>query len=224
VNALSVRPRAVNFGGLVFGATGATSAPVTLTISNPKGLHRRPIVLFSPPATTSDAAGSYQIIGGSCAGGTVLAPGASCTVVLQFSPTALKASKGALTIPNNGNRGRPLAVALSGRGVFGRVTYKPGGLHFEKVAVGTQSAIQTVVLSNANPIEIAIKGVTIAGKGASDFANDASVCGGSVGAKASCTISVIFTPSKKGGRSAVMIVTTGGTPSRIAIPVLGIGE
>jgi hypothetical protein len=224
VDTLSVRPRAVDFGALVFGATGATSAPVPVTISNPKGLHRHSIVLFSPPSTTSGAGGSYQIIGGSCVGGTALAPGDSCTIALQFSPTALKGSKGSLTIPYNGNRERQLAIALSGRGVSGRVTYKPRVLLFRKVAVGTQSALQNVVLSNVNPVEIAIKGATIMGKEAGDFAHDASVCGASLGAKASCTIGVTFTPSEKGGRSAVMVVTTGGTPGRIQIPVVGIGE
>jgi hypothetical protein len=223
-DALTVRPRSVNFGDLVRGIVGE-SKPASITINNAKGSKRVPIVLGSPSITTSDTNADYQIDpSGSCADGMTLAPSEACTLTLQFSPTALKASKATLTIPNNGNRGRQLTIGLGGRGVRGRLTHKPTSLNFDKVPVGSPSASLSVTLTNGNVVPIAIGPATIAGKEAPEFVSDSSACATSVPANQSCAINVTLTPGKKGARHATLEITTGGTPSVIKVPLRGVGE
>jgi hypothetical protein len=223
-DALTVRPGSVNFGNLVK-AIGGESKSASITISNAKGSKRVPIILGSPSITASDTNGAYQIDPSStCADGITLAPGEACTVTLQFSPTALKASKATLAIPNNGNRARRLAIGMHGRGILGRLTHKPTALNFHKVPVGSPSASLSVTLTNGNAVPIAIDPVTVAGKEAPEFVPDPSACGATVPANQGCTINVTLTPGKKGARSATLEITTGGTPSLIKVPLSGAGE
>jgi Bacterial Ig domain len=66
----------------------------------------------------------FAVTGGSCAAGTVLAPGATCTVVVGFAPGAAGAASGTLTVTPTGGDD-PVAVALAGTGVAVPVTVPP---------------------------------------------------------------------------------------------------
>jgi len=78
-------------------------------------------------------------------------------------------------------------------------------LNFGSVTVGTSSAAQTVVLTNSSDIALRIARVAVGGVNASDFAM-ANYCGSSVAAKGRCNISITFTPSGTGARSAVLVI------------------
>jgi hypothetical protein len=61
---------------------------------------------------TGDFAGAT---GTTCAGGASLAPAASCTINVTFTPTAKGSRTGSLTVTNDA-KNSPQTVALSGDG------------------------------------------------------------------------------------------------------------
>jgi hypothetical protein len=196
----------------------------TIAVSNAAGSRRSPIVLGPPSALAADPNGDYQITTGSCTEGMTLNPGDSCNLTLQFSPMALQSSQGTLTLPNNGNRGRKLAIKLRGRGVLGRLTRSPTSLNFDTMPVGLPSEPLFVTLTNSNAVPITIAPATVAGKEAAEFVVNQSACGARVPASQSCLIAVTFTPATKGTRSATLEITTGGKPSLIKVRLVGVGE
>jgi hypothetical protein len=97
----------------------------------------------------------------------------------------------------------------------------PSGLTFTAVS-GTSSAAQTVQLTNAGNAALTITGVTIAGTGASSFA-DTSACGTSLPAGFSCNISVTFTPSSVAAFSATLSIADNAAASPQTISLIGTG-
>ena len=76
--------------------------------------------------------------------------------------------------------------------------------------VGTTSAAQTETVTNNGGANLVISTVTISGTNAGDFAISADTCtGATVIPTNTCTVSVTFTPTATGSRSAsLMILTT----------------
>jgi subtilase family serine protease len=113
---------------LAFGSVNlASSGTQTVTISNPgsatQPLYPEPTVGATPyPASIGGAdAGDFRIGTDSCVGATV-SPGASCTIQVQFAPTALGSRSATLDIPWNqsasvsGSQTADFSVSLSGTG------------------------------------------------------------------------------------------------------------
>jgi hypothetical protein len=98
----AVSPGSLNFGSL---GVGTTSAPQTITISNPSN------VSFNIASVV--ASGNFSQTN-NCGGS--LAPGAHCAVTVSFTPTAAGSESGAITITDN-TKISPLAIPLSGTGV-----------------------------------------------------------------------------------------------------------
>jgi hypothetical protein len=93
---------------------GLTSPPQVETITN---TGQNPVVLGTPTVTGSGFAIVAPGAGG-CTPTTTLAIGATCTITLQFAPTAEGPVSGTLTVPYSapGAAAAPLVVALSGNG------------------------------------------------------------------------------------------------------------
>jgi DNA-binding beta-propeller fold protein YncE len=91
--------------------------------------------------------------------------------------------------------------------VVPRFSASPTSVVFGNQTVGTTSAPQTVTLTNngsaAEPIETPINGYN-----GSDFA-EASDCPSELGAGASCTISITFTPTARGSRTGLLVLNDG---------------
>jgi Abnormal spindle-like microcephaly-assoc'd, ASPM-SPD-2-Hydin len=106
---------------------------------------------------------------------------------------------------------------------FGSVL--PPFLSFVSQAVGTTSTIgQTVTLKNSDSSSaLNITQVTINGVNPSDFA-ETDNCLGSIGVGASCAITVTFTPSAVGSRTAnLVIVNNNNSSSSMKVPLSGTG-
>jgi len=196
---LCTLPRALAFGSLV---VGATSAPQTVTLTNEGNA-----------AITLDAA-SFSAAGfaaSGCAAGTVLGPGQSCVLSLTFSPPAVTDYASTLSIPIAGEA-QPYRIALSGTGSAATgpsPTLSPTTATFASQTVGTTSAPKTLTLSNAGSGLATVNGLTMGGANPGDFARSGTCSlGTSLGAGASCTIALAFTPSATGTRSATLTVST----------------
>jgi Bacterial Ig-like domain (group 3)/Cep192 domain 4 len=98
----------VSSGSLAFGTAAVGSVrTASVTVTN-TGLD--PVTMTSAAVST----GPFSIAGSSCAGAT-LAAGQTCTVTVQFAPTAVGSFTGSLTIKDNATAGTK-TVKLSGKG------------------------------------------------------------------------------------------------------------
>jgi hypothetical protein len=99
----------------------------------------------------------------------------------------------------------------------------PASLSFGVQVVGTTSnPPQMETLTNTGGSELAINSVAITGTNATDF-DQSSTCGSSLGAGASCTLNVTFTPSQLGPLSASITITDDAAGSPQVLSLTGAG-
>lgn len=163
-------------------------------------------------------------LNGNCAAGTNLAPAASCTASIVFSPAALGARAASISITSNAS-GSPHAVALTGNGIAvgapaARLT--PATLSFGNQLVGVASPVQTVTLNNSGGATLNIASMTLTGAG---FAHNTN-CPASLPAAATCTINLTFTPTAAGAATGSLNIASNasGSPHTVALSGTGITE
>ena len=129
-----------------------------------------------------------------------IAPGAACTILISFTPTATGSAIGTLSI--TGNAGTQ-TVGLTGMGssVASIVTVSPASLLFPEQLLKTKSAKQLITIANTGATAVSNKGVTVTG----DFAESAN-CTSSLGAGRKCYITVTFTPIATGTRTGTLTI------------------
>jgi hypothetical protein len=98
----------------------------------------------------------------------------------------------------------------------------PGSLAFGNQTINSTSAAQTVTVTNTGNAALSIAGITLTGTNAGDFAQT-NACGSSVTGGASCTISVTFTPSASGSRTASLSITDNASGSPQTVSLSGTG-
>ena len=98
----------------------------------------------------------------------------------------------------------------------------PGSLAFGNQTINTTSTAQTVTLTNTGNAALSIAGITVTGTNASDFAQS-NTCGSSVAGGSNCTISVTFTPSASGSRTASVSITDNASGSPQTVSLSGTG-
>ena len=95
-------------------------------------------------------------------------------------------------------------------------------MKFAGQVLGTTSAPKSVTITNVGAATLTISGIAIDGTNAADFA-ESNTCGSSLAPKAHCTISVTFTPSQLGPRTASITITDSGPGSPHSVPISGFG-
>jgi len=150
---------------------------------------------------------------------SILNSSANCTLTLRFRPTNKGFLSASLSISDNAP-GSPQTVTLTGTGTFIQLT--PSSLGFGNQPVGTTSLPKKMRMTNIGKSTVSVDSILIAGTNAGDF-TQINTCGKTILAGASCTISVTFTPSAKGARSASISATDngGGSPQRAALSGTG---
>jgi hypothetical protein len=151
--------------------------------------------------------------------GATLNPEASCTITVKFFPVSKGVLTGAVTFVDNAP-GSPQTVSLTGTGTY--VQLLPASVSFGIQPVGTTSLPRTVSLTNQGHSTIGIAGVAITGTDAGDF-SETNTCGPTLASGASCSISVTFTPSAKGKRTADVSISDSGGGSPQIVPLSGTG-
>ncbi|MGO9268910.1 MAG: choice-of-anchor D domain-containing protein [Terriglobia bacterium] len=153
----------------------------------------------------------------SCPGN--LAGGASCTLSLTFTPTGAGPRKSSIRISDNA-AGNPQQVPLTGVGTA--VSLSASSLSFGSQAVGTSSSRQTVTITNKGRSTIRLSQIAITGADARDF-SQTSTCGSTLAAGASCTVSITFTPTAVGTRTASLLFSDDGGGSPQVVSLSGTG-
>jgi hypothetical protein len=151
--------------------------------------------------------------------GTTVAIGASCSISVIFQPQSRGSRSGTLKISDNAI-GSPQTANLTGTGTV--VSLSATSINFGSEPVGKTSAPNTFTLTNTGQTTLSITSITLTGANPGDFAQT-NTCGTSVAASGSCTISVTFTPTAKGSRSASVSIADSGGGSPQAVSLSGNG-
>ncbi|WP_176441854.1 choice-of-anchor D domain-containing protein [Granulicella rosea] len=174
---------------------GATSAAQTFVWSNTSAI----ALTIGKVSTTGD----FAVSSTTCTG--AIAANASCTIAVVFTPTALGARTGTVTVTSTSSANPTLASTLSGRGVAD-VEASASALGFGNVDLGFASTPQTITVTNYTAAAISLTGIAITG----DYAYT-TTCGATLPALGVCTITVIFTPTAVGARAGTLTVNTNDT-------------
>ncbi len=154
-----------------------------------------------------------------CPGGG-LAPAATCTISIGFTPAALGARSATLTIFDNTSAGSQ-HVALSGTGAVD-ATVTPASISIGNTKFGVK-VIRTVSVYNKQTNAVSLSR-SISGPNAADFTVTGGTCGATLAAKTSCSIQVTFLPGALGSESATLAVADSpdaGSPYNVAFTVTG---
>jgi len=193
---------------------GTTSPASVITLSNPGNAT---LTITSINVTGPNSGDFTQT--NTC--GISLAPGTSCTIGVLFSPLAPGTRQAAISVVDNA-AGSPQTAALSGVGTAPSVTFSTSTISFGTISVGTTSPAGGVTLFNMGNATLSISSITITGTNAADFAQT-NTCGAAVMAANNCTISVTFTPSAAGTRTAAISITDSATGSPQSVSLTGTG-
>ena len=208
----SLSSYSVGFSPQLLGSSGAAQ-PVTVTNTGNTSLTIFGIATSANFGETNNC-------------GTSVAASDSCTVNVTFSPTATGALTGTLTITDNSNgaTGNAQTVTLTGTGMAPLVTLSAPGLNFGSQPISTTSAAQAETVTNAGTANLMISAINIGGTNAGDFTKGVDACtGATVTPNGTCTVSLTFTPSAVGSRSASMSFTDNASNSPQTATLTGTG-
>jgi hypothetical protein len=105
-----------------------------------------------------------------------------------------------------------------------KVTLTPTNVTFADQLAGTQSATQTITVTNTGDADLSITAAALAGPDAGDFAKGADSCtAATVAPAATCTVEVRFAPATTGGKTASLRISDDATGSPHSAALSGIG-
>ncbi len=153
-----------------------------------------------------------------------LAPNTSCSVSITFTPATMGALTANLQISDNAP-GSPQTLVLNGTGIAPApaVTFSPSSLSFPNTTQGASSASQTLTVISSGNATLHISAVSLAGPNPSDF-SFTNNCAAPLAPSSNCTISVVFSPTASGQRTADLLITDDapGSPQSITLSGTGI--
>ncbi len=153
--------------------------------------------------------------------GSSVAVGGSCTISVVFNPLTTGSKLAALTI-KAGNGGGTQTVALTGTGVVPTYTALPSSLAFGSQFVNEASAAQSVTVTNSGTVALPITSIALGGTNPLQF-SETNTCGTSVAVGGSCTVSVVFKPTRTGSMSATLNVAAGEGAGTQTVALTGTG-
>ena len=208
-------PPTLRFASTAVGSTSADS-PQTVTIVNNGN---SPLTFSAPGSTAPITAGFTLSPSSTCpvppgsSQSLTLAVGASCTLIVSFTPTVSGVVNGTLTVTDNtlNAPGSTQIIKLNGTGTgtstsppaTAQVTLTPATFDYGSVAVGS-SGTETLTLSNTGSVNANVASASIP---AGVFSVTSTTCTTSLAAGATCTYVVSFAPTAAGAQSATFTVT-----------------
>ena len=213
---VSLNPAALNFPST---NVNTAAAPQTVTVTN---TGNAPLTFTNIAAVSN---GNTFTQTNTCT--TALAPNASCTIMVGFTPTANISFTGNLAVQTNATPAQQ-NVALTGIGSLGPApvaTFAPASLTFPNTQVGTTSAAMNVSLTNTGSAALTLATSATTG----DFGLVGTTCGSTVAVNASCTFTINFGPSATGARTGTFVLNTNagaqtvmlsGSGSAYPVPVI----
>jgi hypothetical protein len=167
---------------------------------------------------TASAPFSIDAEASDCDNNPVLTEGASCNLVVRFSPQVLGQATGSASIDYSDlTEGQTLEIPTSGEGVTGTLT--GGSLNFNTQPFYFGSQQQQVNVMNASSYTALTENTTISGPDAGLFNINFSSCNGNLlQPGANCSVNVQFNPNAAGNFHASLEIQDDGTVSPVVIP------
>lgn len=210
--ALGTGPTSLSFDPRVVGAASPTG---TVTLTNPGTAPLRISALT--------AGGDYRVGATTCplAAPGALAPGASCSVEVGFTPGGPGARPGALTVSSD-VPGGPYTVALRGEGLAPELTLDAAALNFGGQRAGTSAVSRTVTVANTGGAPLGLGAIAVGGAA---FSRAGGSCPAALPATlapgASCTVQVGFDPAATAAYTGALSVTSDGGDAAVALAGAG---
>jgi hypothetical protein len=190
---VSFSPDPLNFG--LVPETVSTSLPITVSNAGTT----QPLIISSVAFTSGSPDFSEVYNCPSSAAG--LAPGASCTITVYYSPTATD-TVGATEIANlqvtDNVPGSPQNITVSGISVSsqnGYGTFSQTSVNFGDIEFGELSSTQQITMTNSGAAALTISGIAVTGTNALDFPESDTCNGASLAQHSTCQINISFMPS-----------------------------
>jgi hypothetical protein len=204
VPAASITPASLSFSSQVIG-TSSTAKSVSVQSSGSGPLQIASVALTGPFTQTNNCSGS-------------IAPAASCTISVTFSPTAVGSASGTLTITDNAGT---QTVNVTGNG-GAPVTFSPTSLSFGTLAVGDTSAAANVTVTNRLSTALTFSAIAVPAGG--PFAITSNTCGSGIAAGGTCSVGVTFTPAVLGATSGTLTFGDSAINSPQTVSLSGTGS
>ena len=212
IGAFTVLPKVYSFPNSQ--ADGTKSAPVSFTVSNSEAttVAISAITLSNPQFSQTNTCGSS------------LAPGASCTILVSFTPTILGKTSAVLSVASD-QAGSPQTAEIAGFG-SGALAFSPSSLTFPPHIVGRPSAPRTIAVTNTQPVPVTITSIGSTGS-AFTVTNNCIPSGSTSGVLApgvGCSIGVAFDPAVTGSVSGSVSIANSAAGSPETLELNGNGE
>ena len=146
---------------------------------------------------------------------SVLVPGDSCLINVQFTPSAEGSQSGTLALRHDGSTPE-FFVSLAGQGRSQSASLSAPT--FTATQVGSTSTA-AAVLSNTGIGPLSVQTPLVTG---APFAYSSNTCGGSLAAGANCDIEVSFTPTSRAPVSGSLSVNTGAGVKSASLGATGL--
>lgn len=190
------------FGNQLVGSVSSASVTVSNCGSQPWSFTNVSI----DPAT-----GPAWQVNTDCATELTLAPGAQCSVTVNFEPKKTGQTSGGLWLSNTTGASDDLLV-FYGRGIDSRagtasLAFAPPALDFGAQSVGAQSPGLSVAFVNSGPSKLTPSAIVFTGPAAYDYSavGDCSV-GRAIPPGGSCALTFFFMPASAGDRPVNLVV------------------
>jgi hypothetical protein len=208
---IKVKPGSLNFKNL---KQNIPSSGQIVTVTN---VGAAPLDILSITITGDDA--SEFTSADNCLS-TDLLSNASCTITVTATSDNFDTRKAQLQISSTDPKKQIFNVKLKAKAKPPRITKKPGSLNFGKVLVGVPIE-KTLTLTNKGitDLEIPFTGViSLSGDHPADFFFTPATCP-TLATSETCTLTVRFTPSSTGKRSAVLNIPSNDPKKQPAMTV-----
>ncbi|NQU10449.1 choice-of-anchor D domain-containing protein [bacterium] len=208
-------PEELDFGNQ---KVGTTSTVRSVIIQNTGGA----ALLITNLVVTGVNSGDFLLGSDNCINSPI-APGGTCIVNLQFTPSATGVGAAELQVFDNAG-GSPHSLPLTGTGLTPSAALDPTAVDFGEVQLGTNSNAQTVTVTNDGVLPLVLGGVRVAGANSNDFLVTSATCSNqTLAAGQTCTITLIFQPTALGARAATLEVDSDSLDSPHTAALAGVG-
>jgi hypothetical protein len=195
--AVTLSPASLSFDGL---PVGQTSAAVTATLQNTGNALLTGITI----AVTGDFTETSTC-------GSSLGMGATCTISVEFVPTARGVRQGAIAI--NSNAGQSV-VSLAGIGLAAVLSLSTNTLDLGPQFVGSLGGYGSVTVTSAGDLTLNMTSISASG----DFSlSQSSNCSQPLPPGSSCYVSVNITPTAVGTRAGTLTFVDNGVGTQPSV-------
>jgi hypothetical protein len=188
------------FTGTVF---ESASKPLSVTVTN---IGTAPMTLS--PVTFTGANGG-DLTTNLCT--QTIPINGSCTYTVVFTPTTVGKESATMNMPGNQSNS-PLTLSVTGTGLTA-IKVSPNSLNFGTVSVGKSGAAKTITISNLSTATLSMSPLKVIGADPQDFVLSANSCSSSLAGNSSCSVTVTYTPTTGGSRSASLSIVDGDPTS-----------